>query len=68
MIHAKTLPGNPYDGHTPRAVIEEAQALTDREIERVYANKAISATTPPIRSVCSCQARSAPSTDRSNVS
>lgn len=39
VVHAKALPGNPYDGHTLRAVIEETQALTGREIERVYADK-----------------------------
>src|SRR6185437_8787198 len=39
VLHAKALPGNPYDGHTLRAVIEETQALTGREIERIYADK-----------------------------
>jgi IS5 family transposase len=39
VLHAKALPGNPYDGHTLASVIEETQALTGREIERVYADK-----------------------------
>jgi len=39
ILHAKALPGNPYDGHTLREVIEETQALTGREIERVYVDK-----------------------------
>jgi IS5 family transposase len=39
VLHAKALPGNPYDGHTLREVIEETQALTGREIERVYVDK-----------------------------
>ena len=39
MLHAKALPGNPYDGHTLKEVIEETQALTGREIERVYVDK-----------------------------
>ena len=39
VLHAKALPGNPYDGHRLRSVIEETQALTGREIERVYADK-----------------------------
>jgi len=39
ILHAKALPGNPYDGHTLRQVIEETQALTGREIERVYVDK-----------------------------
>lgn len=37
--HAKALPGNPYDGHTLAEAIEETQALTGREIERVYVDK-----------------------------
>ncbi len=39
ILHAKALPGNPYDGHTLREVIEETEALTGREIERVYVDK-----------------------------
>lgn len=39
VLHAKALPGNPYDGHTLRDAIEETQALTGREIERIYVDK-----------------------------
>ena len=39
VLHAKALHGNPYDGHTLNGVIEETQALTGREIERVYVDK-----------------------------
>jgi transposase, IS5 family len=39
VLHAKALPGNPYDGHTLAAVIEETQTLTGREVERVYVDK-----------------------------
>ncbi len=39
ILHAKALPGNPYDGHTLKQVIEETEALTGREIERVYVDK-----------------------------
>ena len=39
MLHAKAFHGNPYDGHTLKAVIEETQKLTGREIERVYVDK-----------------------------
>lgn len=39
VLHAKALPGNPYDGHTLAAVIEETESLTGREIERVYVDK-----------------------------
>ena len=39
VLHAKALPGNPYDGHTLRAAIEDTQRLTGREIERAYVDK-----------------------------
>ena len=39
VLHAKALPGNPYDGHTLRQVIEETEALTGRAIERAYVDK-----------------------------
>jgi len=37
--HAAALPGNPYDGRTLRAAIEDTQHLTGREIERAYVDK-----------------------------
>ena len=39
VLHAKSLPGNPYDGHTLRDVIEDTQNLTGCEIERAYVDK-----------------------------
>ena len=39
ILHAKALPGNPYDGHTLREVIEETEAMTGRKIERAYVDK-----------------------------
>jgi hypothetical protein len=39
VLHAKALPGNPYDGHTLLAAIEDTQRLTGREIERAYVDK-----------------------------
>jgi IS5 family transposase len=39
VLHTKALPGNPYDGHTLRAVIEDTERLTGREIERAYVDK-----------------------------
>jgi IS5 family transposase len=39
VLHVAALPGNPYDGHTLRAAIEDTQRLTGREIERVYVDK-----------------------------
>jgi IS5 family transposase len=39
VLHAKALPGNPYDGHTLRGIIDVTQRLTGREIERAYVDK-----------------------------
>ncbi len=39
ILHAKALPGNPYDGHTLKDVLEETQALTGREIERAVCRR-----------------------------
>jgi len=39
VLHAKALPGNPYDGHTLRTVIEDTEKLTGRQIERAYVDK-----------------------------
>jgi IS5 family transposase len=36
VLHAKALPGNPYDGHTLHDIIEATQSLTGRAIERGY--------------------------------
>jgi IS5 family transposase len=39
ILHTKSLPGNPYDGHTLAEVLDETEALTGREIERAYVDK-----------------------------
>jgi IS5 family transposase len=39
VLHARALPGNPYDGHTLREVIKDTEKLTGREIERAYVDK-----------------------------
>ena len=39
ILHAKALPGNPYDGHTLAQVVEETETLTGCPIERVYVDK-----------------------------
>ena len=37
ILHSpKRCPANPYDGHTLKDVIEEAEAMTGRAIERAY--------------------------------
>ena len=39
VLHARAFHGNPYDGHTLAIVLADTQALTGREIERVYVDK-----------------------------
>ena len=39
ILHAKALPGNPYDGHILKEVLAETEALTGCEIERAYVDK-----------------------------
>jgi len=39
VLHAKALPGNPYDGHTLAAVVEATERLTGCTIERGYVDK-----------------------------
>ena len=39
VAHVKTLPGNPYDGHTLAAVIPEMETLVGNTIERILADK-----------------------------
>ena len=38
-IHAKALPGNPYDGHTLAAVIPDMEALIGNTIKRAFTDK-----------------------------
>jgi transposase, IS5 family len=39
VLHAMALPGNPYDGHTLGAVIDNTEKLTGCTIERAYVDK-----------------------------
>jgi transposase, IS5 family len=39
VLHAKALPGNPYDGHTLAHIIEATEKLTGCAIERAYVDK-----------------------------
>lgn len=39
VLHASSLPDNPYDGHTLRDVIERTETLTGCAIERLYVDK-----------------------------
>ena len=38
VVHAKSLPGNPYDGHTLATVIPEMESLIGNTIERIFAD------------------------------
>ncbi|SDJ80249.1 transposase, IS5 family [Bradyrhizobium sp. Rc2d] len=40
VLHAKALPGNPYDGHTLGDVINRTETVTGCAIERAYVDKA----------------------------
>jgi IS5 family transposase len=39
VVHAKALPGNPYDGHTLAAVIPDLEALVGNTIQRAFVDK-----------------------------
>jgi len=39
VLHATSLPGNPYDGHTLAGVIDGTEKLTGRTIERIFVDK-----------------------------
>jgi transposase, IS5 family len=39
VLHAKALPGNPYDGHTLSSIIDATEQLTGCAIERAYLDK-----------------------------
>lgn len=39
VLHATSLPGSPYDGHTLARVIDDTEQLTGRAIERVFVDK-----------------------------
>jgi IS5 family transposase len=39
VLHAKSLPGNPYDGHTLGSVIDATEKLIGCPVERAYVDK-----------------------------
>jgi IS5 family transposase len=39
VVHAKAIHGNPYDGHTLAAALEDAEALTGVTAKRIYVDK-----------------------------
>jgi len=38
ILHAKALPGNPYDGHTLESVIPDIEATTGAKLDRIIAD------------------------------
>jgi hypothetical protein len=49
VLHARALPGNPYDGHTLRGIIEETQRLIGRETSALMSTRDTAATTRKTR-------------------
>jgi transposase, IS5 family len=45
VLHARSLPDNPYAGHTLRDVVDRIEALTGCPIEEAHVDKDIEATT-----------------------
>ena len=39
MTHVKSMPGNPYDGHTLATVIPQMEALVGNTLDRILADK-----------------------------
>ncbi len=39
VLAARTVPGNPYDGHTLAGQIDQVEALTGRRVRRVYVDR-----------------------------
>ena len=57
MLHARALPGNPYDGHTLRQAIASTEKLTGRTIESAYVDKGYRGHDAPCRVFISGQKR-----------
>ncbi|MHC2845995.1 IS5 family transposase [Bradyrhizobium diazoefficiens] len=69
VLHACSLPDNPYDGHTLRNVIERTESLTGCPIERAYVDKGYRGhDTQTIPAASSSRARSAASSASSSAS
>jgi transposase, IS5 family len=60
VAHVKSLPGNPYDGHTPKTVILETEATIGNTIERVLLHIGYRGhnASPDCKFGCASQARS----------
>jgi len=57
LLHAKTLPGNPYDGHTLGVVIEDTERLTAARSSVPMSTRDIVGTARPIRAASSSLAK-----------
>jgi transposase, IS5 family len=60
VAHVKSLPGNPYDGHTPKSVIPDTEATIGNTIERVLLHIGYRGhnASPDCKFGCASQARS----------
>ena len=67
VLHAKSLPGNPYDGHTLRDIINDTQKLTGCEIGALMSTRGIAATMRKIHAASSSRDRSAASSAPSSA-
>ncbi|MEY9400699.1 hypothetical protein ABIF66_000513 [Bradyrhizobium japonicum] len=68
VLHACSLPDNPYDGHTLRNVIERTESLTGCPIERAYVDKGYRGHDTQNPAASSSRARSAASSASSSAS
>jgi transposase, IS5 family len=49
VVHAKAMPGNPYDGHTLMTVIPEMEALVGNTLQRIIADAGYRGHNAPVR-------------------
>jgi IS5 family transposase len=68
VLHAKALPGSPYDGHTLRDIIERTETLTGYTIQRAYVDKGYRGHDVQNSRASSSPARGAASSGSSNAS
>lgn len=59
VLHARSLPDNPYGGHTLLDVLDRSESLTGCAIERLTSTRAMTATKCKIQAASSSPARSA---------
>ena len=68
VLHARAMPGNPYDGHTLRDILEDTRGSPAGKSSAPMSTRDIAATTPQTRAASSSQAKSAGCSAASNAS